>query len=139
MRLTTLSAAVALAITGLSTDTAFAQNAQASEQEIAELRAQVAALMTRIDDLEARDEVVRDRPVHDHPGARGAALARNGPGGQARHLVPHHPGEQRLALQHLRRTRGGEPIKKPPVRRGGFFEGAKGRQTRRARASAWPV
>ena len=56
MRLTTLAAAVALAITGLSTDTAFAQNSSASEQEIAELRAQVAALMTRIDDLEARDE-----------------------------------------------------------------------------------
>ncbi|MDZ4048308.1 MAG: porin, partial [Pseudoxanthomonas sp.] len=56
MRLTTLAAAVALAITGLSTDTAFAQNAQASDQEIAELRAQVAALMTRIDDLEARDD-----------------------------------------------------------------------------------
>jgi phosphate-selective porin OprO/OprP len=51
-----LAAAVALAITGLSTDTAFAQNSSASEQEIAELRAQVAALMTRIDDLEARDE-----------------------------------------------------------------------------------
>jgi len=57
MRLTTLAAAVALAITGLSTDTAFAQSsAPASEQEIAELRAQVAALMSRIDDLEARDD-----------------------------------------------------------------------------------
>ncbi|HEU0153337.1 MAG TPA: porin [Arenimonas sp.] len=56
MRLTTLAAAVALAITGLSTDTAFAQDTAASNQEIAELRAQVAALMTRIDDLEARDD-----------------------------------------------------------------------------------
>ena len=56
MRLTHLAAAVALAITGLS-PTAFAQNtAPATEQEIAELRAQVAALMARIDDLEARDE-----------------------------------------------------------------------------------
>ena len=57
MRLSNLAAAVALAIMGLSTNTAFAQNAgTASDQEIAELRAQVAALMTRIDDLEARDD-----------------------------------------------------------------------------------
>lgn len=57
MRLTTLAAAVALAITGLSPTIAFAQSgAPASDQEIAELRAQVSALIARIDDLEARDE-----------------------------------------------------------------------------------
>ena len=57
MRLTTLAAAVALAITGLSTNLAHAQAAApASDQEIAELRAQVNALMARIDDLEANNE-----------------------------------------------------------------------------------
>ncbi|GAB2494414.1 OprO/OprP family phosphate-selective porin [Arenimonas alkanexedens] len=57
MRLTTLAAAVALAITGLSTDTAFAQSTSpASAEEINALRSQVVALMARIDDLEARDD-----------------------------------------------------------------------------------
>lgn len=54
MRLTTLAAALAVALTGLSPDVAVA--AEASSQEIAELKAQVAALMGRIDELEARDE-----------------------------------------------------------------------------------
>lgn len=54
MRLTTLAAALAVALTGLSPDIAVA--AEASPQEIAELKAQVAALMGRIDELEARDE-----------------------------------------------------------------------------------
>ncbi len=57
MRQSTIAAAVALAIFGVGTNTALAQNASpTSQQEIAELRAQVTALMTRIDDLEARDD-----------------------------------------------------------------------------------
>ncbi|MBW8367386.1 MAG: OprO/OprP family phosphate-selective porin [Arenimonas sp.] len=57
MRQSTVAAAVALAMMGLSTQPLFAQDAPApSQQEIAELRAQVTALMARIDDLEARDE-----------------------------------------------------------------------------------
>lgn len=54
MRLTTLAAALAVALTGLSPDIAAAS--EVSSQEIAELKAQVAALMGRIDELEARDE-----------------------------------------------------------------------------------
>lgn len=57
MRLTHLAAAVALAITGLSPQAVFAQDAApATDQEVAELRAQVEALMARIEDLEARDD-----------------------------------------------------------------------------------
>lgn len=54
MRLTILAASLAVALTGLAPESAHAQ--QASDQEIAELKAQVAALMTRIDELEARDD-----------------------------------------------------------------------------------
>ena len=63
MRLTTLAAAVALAITGLSPQAVFAQDtAPATDQEVAELRAQVAALMTRmIADLVSRILAVTDQ------------------------------------------------------------------------------
>lgn len=54
MRLTILAASLAVALTGFAPDTAHAQ--QASEQELAELKAQVAALMGRIEELEARDD-----------------------------------------------------------------------------------
>ncbi|KFL35490.1 OprO/OprP family phosphate-selective porin [Arenimonas donghaensis] len=54
MRLTILAASLAAALTGLSPDTAFAQ--QASDQEVAELKAQVQALMARIEQLEERDD-----------------------------------------------------------------------------------
>jgi phosphate-selective porin OprO/OprP len=55
MRLTTLAAALAVALTGLSPATAVAADA-ATSQEIADLKAQVNALMGRIDELEARDD-----------------------------------------------------------------------------------
>jgi len=54
MRLTILAASLAVALTGLAPESAHAQ--QASDQEIAELKAQVAALMGRIEELEARDD-----------------------------------------------------------------------------------
>lgn len=57
MRLTTLAAALALALSGTSID---ASAAEGSDQEIAELKAQVQALMARIDDLEARTEAQTD-------------------------------------------------------------------------------
>ncbi|WP_188310274.1 OprO/OprP family phosphate-selective porin [Arenimonas fontis] len=58
MRLTPLAAALAALLAGLGPDIAAAQdgNARATDAEIAELKAQVAALMNRIDELEARDE-----------------------------------------------------------------------------------
>ena len=54
MRLTILAASLAAAFAGLSPATAHAQ--QASDQEIAELKAQVSMLMNRIEQLEARDD-----------------------------------------------------------------------------------
>lgn len=57
MRLTPLAAALAALLAGLTPDHATAQDANpATDTEIAELKAQVAALMNRIDELEARDE-----------------------------------------------------------------------------------
>ncbi|MDY0021148.1 OprO/OprP family phosphate-selective porin [Arenimonas caeni] len=54
MRLTILAASLAAALTGLAPGAAHAQ--QASDQELAELKAQLATLMNRIDELEARDD-----------------------------------------------------------------------------------
>jgi len=54
MRLTLLAASLAVAITGLAPGAAHAQ--QASDPEIAELKAQLATLMNRIEELEARDD-----------------------------------------------------------------------------------
>src|SRR5690606_15277068 len=57
MRLTPLAAALAALLAGLTPDHATAQDANpATDTEIAELKAQVAALMNRIGELEARDE-----------------------------------------------------------------------------------
>ncbi|HEX5755992.1 MAG TPA: porin [Arenimonas sp.] len=58
MRLTTLAAALAVALTGLSPDLAVA--AEASSQDIAELKAQVQALLARVQELEQRDEAQAD-------------------------------------------------------------------------------
>jgi phosphate-selective porin OprO/OprP len=54
MRLSPIAAALAVALAGFSPVIAEAQDAR--EQEIAELKAQVAALMTRLEDIEARTE-----------------------------------------------------------------------------------
>src|SRR5690606_13644312 len=51
---TLLAASLAAALAGLAPGQAHAQ--QATDQEIAELKAQVAALMGRIEELEARDD-----------------------------------------------------------------------------------
>jgi len=58
MRLTPLAAALAALLAGFGANAALAQDAgnPAAEAGIAELKAQVAALMHRIEDLEARDE-----------------------------------------------------------------------------------
>lgn len=53
MRLTILSAALAAALSGYSFDAAAATG---SEKEIAELKAQIQALMSRVEELEARNE-----------------------------------------------------------------------------------
>lgn len=57
MRLTTLAAALAIALSGYSLDAAASDG---SDQQIAELKAQVQALMARIDDLEQRTEAQTD-------------------------------------------------------------------------------
>jgi phosphate-selective porin OprO/OprP len=54
MRLSPIAAALAVALAGFSPANATAQDAR--EQEIAELKAQVSALMSRLEDLEARTE-----------------------------------------------------------------------------------
>src|SRR5690606_38153150 len=57
MRLTPLAAALAALLAGLTPEQPTAQDANpATDTEIAELKAQAAALMNRIDELEARDE-----------------------------------------------------------------------------------